>query len=262
MKHSSAPDATPPRWIDGSDDTAFSLRAYEKAVRGKPSVPLEHFLRGRSKRQTQTRIAWAMATSLACGSVFAFLGSDLGASFFGRGQELEIAAEKLDKSRFREESQPASKAASGAADEQDAADRPSPSDESPSSPELMERGFAPNSARSAKGGSAKGVTDGRAKAPLQDCQLLAASSKFSEAASCYGKVATTSASTTAELAWLEKARLEARALGRADLALQTLAAYKAKFPKGALAHEASVAEKRNLAALERKPSAPSKPKTP
>jgi hypothetical protein len=68
------------------------------------------------------------------------------------------------------------------------------------------------------------------------CVKLAKLADYEAATACYGRVAR-GGSMTSELALYEKARLEARALGNAPLALRTLEEHQRRFPGGVLKSE-------------------------
>lgn len=68
------------------------------------------------------------------------------------------------------------------------------------------------------------------------CAQLAKSADYGAATACYGRVAR-GGTMTSELALYEKARLEARALGNAPLALSTLDEHRRRFPGGVLTSE-------------------------
>jgi hypothetical protein len=68
------------------------------------------------------------------------------------------------------------------------------------------------------------------------CAKLAKLADYVGATACYGRVAR-GGSMTSELALYEKARLEARALGNAPLALRTLEEHQRRFPGGVLKSE-------------------------
>lgn len=68
------------------------------------------------------------------------------------------------------------------------------------------------------------------------CAKLAKQADYVGASACYGRVAR-GGSMTSELALYEKARLEARALGNAPLALRTLEEHQRRFPGGVLKSE-------------------------
>jgi hypothetical protein len=261
-QRTSTPTPSPRRLIEGSDETALSLRAYEQAARGKLPLPFEQFLGARSKRQSAQRVRWVLVAALgACAGLLAVSGlpdAVLKPGAFFRGtREFGISAETVAE-RARAEKARAEKAGpnrSKVEKELSSLEQPAAGSHIRSTRES--ESIAPKSASQGQNATgappktSKALSEGSTKALLQNCQALAARSQYSAAASCYGQVATTSSSTTAELAWLEKARLESRALGRADLAIQTLAAYRKQFPAGALAHEAQVAEERNQASLKR-----------
>jgi tetratricopeptide (TPR) repeat protein len=71
------------------------------------------------------------------------------------------------------------------------------------------------------------------------CASLARDGKFEHATNCYDGIAR-GTSMAAELALYEKARLESRALGNREQALQSLNEHSARFPKGVLHAEVSM----------------------
>lgn len=88
-----------------------------------------------------------------------------------------------------------------------------------------------------------------------DCKSVTSTSGYEAGARCYGDRAERSSGVGAELAWMERARIESRALGRPNDALETLAAYERRFPNGALASEARLTSIELLAAVGRREEA-------
>lgn len=81
-----------------------------------------------------------------------------------------------------------------------------------------------------------GADDSSQSNDTHRCTGLARQGKLDEAVVCYGELAEGSGMAS-ELALYEKARLEARALGRAEQALATLDAHIRRFPRGVLSTE-------------------------
>lgn len=88
-----------------------------------------------------------------------------------------------------------------------------------------------------------------------DCKALVQVSQYEAAARCYGDQAERSSGVGAEVAWMERARIESRALGRPSDALVTLAAYERRFPDGTLSTEARLTSIELLAAVGRREEA-------
>jgi hypothetical protein len=106
-------------------------------------------------------------------------------------------------------------------------------------------------------GAEVGVSVERTSAPQvprssADCQALVRAARYAEAATCQGARATENSGTTAELAFLNKARLELKALSNPELSLRTLAEYRRRFPGGVLTREAAIAESQAREALQLK----------
>lgn len=81
---------------------------------------------------------------------------------------------------------------------------------------------------------------GKAAPQLEiDCAALSRSAKYTESLACY-ELKGAGTGMSAELALLEAARLERRALSRSDRALQKLNTYRHRFPQGMLRREAEL----------------------
>lgn len=104
----------------------------------------------------------------------------------------------------------------------------------------------------AQGASLEGHTNPRAeqRAPVSvtECEQLAHASRYAEAATCYTEVAL-GGGISAELALLERSRLESRVLGKKQAALVTLDEYDRRFSDGSLFREAALARVEVLSAL-------------
>jgi tetratricopeptide (TPR) repeat protein len=81
------------------------------------------------------------------------------------------------------------------------------------------------------------------------------SSGYEAGARCYGEKAEHTTGVGAEVAWIERARIESRALGRPNEALETLTTYEQRFPNGTFASEARLSRIELLAAVGRREEA-------
>lgn len=88
----------------------------------------------------------------------------------------------------------------------------------------------------------------RARVNVTDCGQHAQAGRYADAASCYTEVAA-GGGISAELALLERSRLESRVLGKKRAALATLDEYDRRFSDGSLFREAALARVEVLSAL-------------
>jgi tetratricopeptide (TPR) repeat protein len=102
---------------------------------------------------------------------------------------------------------------------------------------------APPSAKSSEG-----------EADTGRCGKLAQGGHYDEAASCYGNIAR-GGSMSAELALYEKARIQAKALGKSQEALATLNEHARRFPSGLLGSEVALTRIELLSQLGRREQA-------
>lgn len=100
--------------------------------------------------------------------------------------------------------------------------------------------------------SAKSSPEG--EADIGRCSKLAQSGHYDEAASCYGNIAH-GGSMSAELALYEKARIQAKALGKSQAALATLNEHTRRFPSGLLGSEVALTRIELLSQLGRREQA-------
>lgn len=108
---------------------------------------------------------------------------------------------------------------------------------------------APQSKNSVEpGAQAETFAGSEAEQVEVDCAALGRGAQYAQALDCYGRKAE-GAGMGAELALLEAARLQRRALSRNDQALATLNRYRARFPQGMLRREAELLRLELLTAL-------------
>jgi tetratricopeptide (TPR) repeat protein len=100
--------------------------------------------------------------------------------------------------------------------------------------------------------SAKSSAEG--EADTARCGKLAQIGHYDEAATCYGNIAR-GGSMSAELALYEKARIQAKALGKSQEALATLNEHARRFPSGLLGSEVALTRIELLSQLGRREQA-------
>ena len=106
----------------------------------------------------------------------------------------------------------------------------------------------PKARRKSHGGDAKPRSEQHAPVSVAACEQLAHASRYADAASCYTEIAV-GGGISAELALLERSRLESRVLGKEQAALATLDEYERRFSDGSLFREAALAKVEVLSAL-------------
>jgi hypothetical protein len=100
----------------------------------------------------------------------------------------------------------------------------------------------------------KPLTSAQRESAAAQCGQQAKAGQYEAAAACYGRAARGS-SMDAELALYEKARLEAKALGKSALALSTLDEHARRFPGGVLTTEVELTRIELLSQLGRRAEA-------
>jgi len=215
-------ERTPPKAIDMAprrllhdDDAVGALLRHGAASRlpmtAPPFAELEAERRRRSRRN---QITWAAPLLVAAGALFAVLSSEPSPqdsiaaepeALVGRSPLPTQAKERQPESTLEKEQ--------------------TPTPESFPNPKTKTR--APVRASSPP------------PTPSTDCQALTNAGSFEEAVGCYD-LRTNLGGMSAELAFLEKARLQQKVLASPAAALETLTSYATRFPNGALYREATL----------------------
>ncbi len=229
----------PRRLIEGDDAVAQVLRAELERDDDARIVDFNALRARRARRQAQSQRWVAAAVVLGAAGLFA--------SLIQPQRELSITAETL----------PELPQATAQGAERHDVERPASSPTAPlHAPSEVP---APESAKkqSSVAATKKTVPDGsRVQAPTDtDCRDVVRSSGYAAGVRCYGDKAEHASGVGAEVAWIERARLESRALGRPNEALETLSTYERRFPSGTLATEARLTKIELLAAVGRREEA-------
>lgn len=239
------PEVAPARLLDEGDELGELLRQANRAPVG----------RGRAfrrvldlhRRRRISRPVFVIAASIAA-AYFLWISVP-------QVQELPIAAENVEASLvtkgaaqhgpFSPDGEQAKREAGTRGEESRVPPKPLTSEKA-----VAAEGETVDSSETVQGAKAVGgqaaVRDSNAApagkvAPQQetDCAALSRSAKYSESLACY-ELKGEGTGMSAELALLEAARLERRALSRSDRALQKLNTYRHRFPQGMLRREAEL----------------------
>jgi hypothetical protein len=229
----------PTRLIEGDDAVARVLRAELERDDDARIVDFNALRARRARRQVQSQRWLAAAVVLGAAGLFA--------SLVQPRRELSITAETL----------PERPPATSSSEKRPTVEQPANS--------LIEPPRAPSHVpvpETARRQSAVAATkkndpgDSRVQTPSDtDCRDVVRSSGYEAGVRCYGNKAEQASGVGAEIAWIERARLESRALGRPNEALETLSTYERRFPTGTLATEASLTKIELLAAVGRREEA-------
>lgn len=226
----------PQRLVEGDDRTARVLRA-ELEYGDAASPPDFEVLRARRARG-QVRMQRLLAAALALGTATLFFATRTPTPEFSITRE---AAFGPGRPRSEDDGRPVRAAPASASAETHstlpsepirelAHPQPAPT------PKHLRPALPPTSSES-------------------DCKTVVSTSGYEAGARCYGEKAKHGSGVGAELAWMERARIESRALGRPNDALETLAAYGRRFPNGTLSTEARLTSIELLAAVGRRDEA-------
>lgn len=235
----SRPVVAPRRLVEGDDAVARILRAELEREDDVGVVDFEVLRARRARSQVHTQ-RWLVA-ALALGTVGLFF------SLREPHRELSITAETLPEG-------PRPTAHEGHA----VADPPATSPEE--APRVPVQVTARETATKENPRTTPRKSDplaARAQATPNDtdCRAVIRSNGYEAGARCYGDKAENTTGVGAEVAWIERARLESRALGRPNEALETLAAYERRFPNGTFTTEARLTRIELLAAVGRREEA-------
>jgi hypothetical protein len=236
----SPPSVAPQRLVEGDDAVARILRAELRRDHGAGVIDFEVLRARRVRAQVRTQ-RW-LAAALVLGTV--------GLLFSMREphRELSITAET-----WTDQAEP-----TALADEPPQAEPPATSvTEPPRVPDNVPARATATKESSPKASKKNSPGGSRAQATANDadCRAVTRSSGYEAGARCYGDKAKHGSGVGAEVAWIERARLESRALGRPNEALETLKAYEHRFPSGTLVNEARLTRIELLAAVGRREEA-------
>lgn len=240
MSESEGSPVAPPRLREQNDAVGRLLREESQLPLPQPSCAAHGIVREYRRRSARRR--WSAI------AVSAVLLSGVAVSLRREQAPLSIGAERIPPFRSSKEFHRAAEPSPARAQEMQAQTK------RPAAPAQRNVTARPRSAvRAEPAGSveeSKPAAEVATTAEVSDCASLTHAGKYQDAVGCYSAKAKGSG-VSAELALLERARLERRVLGDSTAALATLDEYRVRFANGALFREAALARIEVLMALGR-----------
>jgi hypothetical protein len=225
----------PPRLRDGDDPVAELLRLEADRQDATPQHRAEFVVRAYRRSQIRRQLTPGAIAVLSL----------LGFSWAVRPQPdlISIGAEPL--ARAVEAQREDHREPTSLPEVERESNRPE-REESATTPQPSAR--RPKARSESRGGHDKPRSEQRAPVNVAACEPLAHDGRYADAASCYTEIAA-GGGISAELALLERSRLESRVLGKKQAALATLDEYDRRFSDGSLFREAALARVEVLSAL-------------